>query len=528
MAIFGLYGRKFLKKNPEDFFLGSRSLKGFMLLATMAASNFSAFTIFGFSGAAYRLGYSFYPIMAFGTGFMALTFVFIGHRVWELGKKKSYITPPELMGKELESPALRVLVLIVMLIFSLPYIAIQPIAAGYALETLLGIPYFAGATLVTLFIVFYTLLGGLRTVAWTDLFQGLMMLFAMTFAIFGISKASGGFTFANENVFAKLPELFSRPGMNTVYNPSFWFSYMILWFFCDPLFPQLFQRFFAAKDKKAINKVMIFYPAITAFFFLIPVVIGVIGHVNFPDLATKAESDNIFSLLVNSSFSPAIAAFIMAAGLAALMSTMDSQLLTLSSMFTKDIYEPLFKKKTKDNKLAKLFTIFLAGVGLLIAFFNESSFNSSILEITTQTFTGLAVLFPSLFAILYWKNVTSTGAITSILTGEILLILYYFNILDSGNFLPVIPILIFTTFTLIVVSLITVKNPRKLPPLNLNFTAKWAVIFTILFLLSLDFWNWNKTPILLKGLPLWIYYFLALNLVLALAMKFMSKDLQNS
>lgn len=518
MGLIGVYGHKLLKKTAEDYFLGGRATKSLVLIFTMAATNFSAMTIYGFSGTAYRQGYSFFPIMAFGTGFMAITFYFIGRRVWELGKEKGYLTPPQLMGEEMKSPWLRRLVFLVMLVFSLPYIAIQPIAGGYTLEALLGIPYFLGATLVTGVILLYTLWGGFRAVAWTDVVQGVVMLGVMIFAIWGIAGAEGGFVAANTAVFERMPELFSRPGVGDIYTPALWFSYMILWFFCDPLFPQLFQRFFVAKEKKSLNRTMIWYPLITAGFFLLPIIIGVLGHLSIPGLEGK-EADKIFPMLAELHFSPVVAAFIVTAGLAALMSTMDSQLLTLSSMFTKDVYEPLSGREVKNNRVGKVFSAVLAGLGLLIAYFNPSS----ILEITTETFSGLAVLFPALVAILYWKRTKASAAIASIITGEILVGLYHFQMLPTGGFLPVIPVLIVTTIVLVGGSLLGSSMVRPLPTIPKS-TWAWALLFAGLFAASLDFWNWNQVPELFAGLPIWLWATLALNIITAGAFWALSKS----
>ncbi|QQR55006.1 sodium:solute symporter family protein [Candidatus Peregrinibacteria bacterium] len=494
IGLIGAYSHRFLKKTAEDYFLGGRATKTLVLLFTMAATNFSAVTIYGFSGTAYRQGYSFFPIMAFGTGFMALTFYFIGRRVWELGKEKGYMTPPQLMGDEMKSPWLRRLVFLVMLVFSLPYIAIQPIAGGYTLEALLGIPYFLGASLVTGMILLYTFWGGYRSVAWTDVAQGIIMLTVMLLTVWGIAEAEGGVVAANTAVFEKMPELFSRPGAGEVYTPALWFSYMILWFFCDPLFPQLFQRFFVAKEKKALNRTMIWYPLVTGVFFLLPMVIGVLGHLSIPGLEGK-EADRIFPMLAELHFSPVTAAFIVTAGLAALMSTMDSQMLTLSSMFTKDVYEPLTGRPVKGNGVGRAFSVLLAGLGLLIAYFNPSS----ILQITTETFTGLAVLFPALVAILYWPRTHAGAACTSILMGELLVILYHFKLLPTGGFLSVIPILGCTTVILVLGSYLGKAKPRTLPKVPKS-TWIWGMLFYRDFCFILRFLELESDSYFMGGL----------------------------
>ena len=153
--LLGVYGYKLSKKSVSDYFLADRKIGTFVLFFTLTATNFSAFTFLGFAGSSYQMGYSFYGVMAFGTSFMALSFYIIGSKVWKLGKEKGYVTPPELIGKETNSPVLRILFLTVMVIFTLPYLAIQPMSAGYVLSALTdgAIPYFYGAVFLTVFIV---------------------------------------------------------------------------------------------------------------------------------------------------------------------------------------------------------------------------------------------------------------------------------------------------------------------------------------------------------------------------------------
>ena len=126
----GVVFRKQAKKNRVEFFLAGRDLSKLLLFFTMAATNFSAFTIFGFSGAGYRIGYSFYPVMGFGTAFMAITFYMIGGKMLFLSKARGYIPPSDFVQDRYRSPFLKKLFSLVMIMFTLPYIAIQAIASG--------------------------------------------------------------------------------------------------------------------------------------------------------------------------------------------------------------------------------------------------------------------------------------------------------------------------------------------------------------------------------------------------------------
>lgn len=516
LVIIGLRARRRAQSTAEDYFVASRSLPTLVLFLTMAATNFSAFTVFGFSGEGWRSGYSFYPIMAFGTGLMALSFEYIGRPVWRLGKDKGLYTPPDLVFYRFRSPALRWLFLAVMTVFTLPYLAMQPMAAGYALEELLGIPYLGGAALITAVMLTYTFFGGMRGVAWTDVLQGGMLIVLLCVSVGIIAGQFGGLPAANAAAASRWPELFARPGLGGAFPPGIWFGYVLLWLLCDPMFPQLFQRFYASNSERALRKTMVLYPLITGSLFLFPVTIGVIGRLAFPELPIGTESDKILPLLLSGYVPAVLEALVLTTALAALMSTLDSQLLTLSSMFTRDLVEPLTKGRRSPAWLGKLFVVGLALAGLGIAWRPPATF----LEIATETFTGLAVLFPTVVATLYWKHVTATGAILSILAGEGLVACYHFGLVPSLGTLPVVPIMFATSVVLVVGSLLTGRQPNSkgigvLSKEKIKLT-KWSFMVIVLFLLANDYWAWGDGRLGPLNFPWWIWYFFGLCILTSL------------
>ncbi|MFW6139059.1 MAG: sodium:solute symporter family transporter, partial [Spirochaetota bacterium] len=143
--VIGAIFRKQAARSRVEFFLAGRGISKLLLFFTMASTNFSAFTIFGFSGAGYRIGYSFYPVMGFGTGFMALSFYIIGIKILKLSKQRNYLTPSDYIFDRYNSGFLKRLFSLVMIVFTLPYISIQTIASGKSLQSLVGIPYLTGA-----------------------------------------------------------------------------------------------------------------------------------------------------------------------------------------------------------------------------------------------------------------------------------------------------------------------------------------------------------------------------------------------
>lgn len=514
VLVIGFIARTRWKSTPETYFLADRKLGPWILLGTMVATNFSAFTVFGTSGAGYRDGYAFFPIMGFGTGFMALTFWIIGRKIRSVGQERRLITPPELVKSLYHSPLLSFIFALVMIIFTIPYLALQPMAAGYALEALLGLPYFWGCVVVTGIVLVYTLRGGLRAVAWTDLFQGSVMFILLVAALIMVAWHHGGFVEANQKVLASNPELFSRPGGLGKYSPGIWFSFIVLWFFCDPMFPQLFQRFFSAKNDRSISRIMILYPLVCTVVFFMPIAVGVLGRLSFPGLVGK-QADRILPMVLTAISGDVMAGLVIAAGLAALMSTMDSQLLTLSSIFTRDVV-PLVKKRPGETSLAgRVFVVLLTLAGLALAYKPPAT----ILQIATQTFTGLAVLFPTVIFGLYFKRVFPLAAVLSILCGEGALIGFYFKLLSANTFLPVIWVMMVTFTVYLIIHAIMLWRANAIQihlPQWLSDRYNWS--FLGIFILAMDFWAWEKATPLFWGIPLWVGYFVVLSALQTIAM----------
>jgi SSS family solute:Na+ symporter len=524
--VIGILFRRRSSVSREEFFLAGRSVRRLLLFFTMAATNFSAFTIFGLSGAGYRIGYAFYPIMGFGTGFMALGFWVIGSRIHSLSRERSYVTPSDFIADRYGSPGLKRLFSAVMILFTLPYIAIQAIASGTSLNSLVGIPYLSGAALIMGFVIVYVTLGGMRSIVWTDVIQSLMMIGFTVAAYVLIVRGSGGFVAAHRQAYASFPELFARPGQDGSMLLGVWFGYLLLWFFADPMFPQLFQRFLAARDRRALGTTMILYPLITTGLFFLTVSIGVIGRVTFPALA-PGESDAVYPLLLARYAGVFVSTLLLTGGLAALMSTLDSQLLTVSSMISLDFFQIRRREVLKE----KLTVVLLGVLGLAIA----ARPPQTILNfINRTTFNGLAVLAPTVIGGLYWRRANRFGAAASILVGEALVVVFYFGWLRSPGVLPVVPILGATGLVFAVVSLLThrtieghgFEKPELVRPVPRRLLP-WIGIFIVFFVLGIDFWAWGRRPMFLAGLPLWVWYFVVLGVLLTVAYRlFLSRVLE--
>jgi len=429
----GFYGRS-EEDTAEDYFVASRKINPWILFCTLAATNFSAFFFLGFAGASYRAGWGFYGLMSMGTSLVGLSILLLGIPIYKLGKEKGYITPPALIAGETNSIYLGWLYGAVLVIFTLPYLATQPMGAGILLETLSGgeIPYFTGAFLLTCVMITYLIMGGMKSSAMTDVFQGILMFTILAIFVIGffIHEDIGGFSKAGQSLWDNKPEKFIREGNFT------WqiiFSYTILWPITVPMFPQLFSRFYIAEDDKAIRTVAWLYPTVVPVLFLFPVIIGVYGNiVEFDQDLTKAQTDNILPLVLTE-YAPLWAGAIVCIGaIAAFMSTADSQILAISSIITRDGLPAITEIKEENEKqVGRILIIILAIIGLVLAYNPPDT----IFHIVSQAFTGLAVLFPTTVAVLYWKRVKANSCIISIIAGEIIVVWSYWST-KTGNSIP--------------------------------------------------------------------------------------------
>jgi len=181
----------------------------------------------------------------------------------------------------------------------------------------------------------------------------------------------------------------------------------------------------------------------------------------------------------------------------------------------------LARKSPFANRYSKIAVLLLAAAGLALALKPWAP----ILDIATETFTGLAVLFPVTLAAVYWRKTNAWAGFASILAGEAMVVLYHFKLLPAFGFLPVIPVILVTSAVLVVGSLLrpanrqsSIGNRQLAEPLARPTVHgwRWAAVFGLVFLLANDFWAWRRPQPSVLGLPLWLWYYVGLILLLFL------------
>ncbi len=508
------------RESAASFFLDNRTLGAFALFLTTAATNFSAFTVLGLSGAGYRMGYVFYPVMAAGTGFMAIGMYLVGLPMIRHGRRLGWITPVDCVADRYGSPALTKLYALSLVIFTIPYLALQPMAAGMLLESAMGIPYRLGVVSVALIICIYTVAGGMRAVVRTDVFHGILFFGLALGAWLVLLSFLGGFDVAHSQAFAARPWLFARPGgsagalksgagsgvgaVGASEGLSFlaWAGYFVMWFLADPVFPQLGQRFLAARDEKALRRTVVAYPLVTATLFFFTVSFGVLSTLVIPDLSAKA-SDRIWPLVVARLNGPILSPILLLAPIAALMTTMDSQLLTLSSIVVRDLAG--YRRESSAAPRLAVILLTLAGTAIalsppsdIIAFLNRTSFS------------GYAALAPVVFCGFYGKKTGSATALAGMLAGEAMVVALGFGWVGFPGIPEIFPVagIGWTVFGIGYVfrSSQGSKESRFTPSrLTQTLSPLWILAFLLVLVPVMDFWNWNRELVPVFGLPDWVW-----------------------
>lgn len=515
-----------LTRAPSDhvsFALESRRISGFRLACTMLASNLSAFTIFGVSGASYRIGWAYFPVMAFGTAFMALSFPLFGIPLRRLAARHGWISPGDAIRDRFRSPAAGALFSILLLIYTLPYIATQAGTAGALLSTSLGLHPWTGSAIVMTVVLLYILRGGIRSVTNSDILQLLVMLaLGCTAALIVFSAAAALPASAATEAFQ---QALSREGRNssTVLELA---GYYLLWFFADPMFPHLTQRFFAARDDRSLLRVMAAYPFVSLAIFFAMTSVGVAGILLEPGLAGR-QTDGIYTILMARYGGLAGPVFSLAA-LAALMSTLDSQILSSTSLLI-ELFQGRSGKKPLDSRHAgfhrsqlSLATWYRLGASalVLIGWLVSLRPPTTLLSfLTSGSFLGYASLAPVMLAALYAPNVGSTSALAAMLAGSGLVLALGLGILQPP--VPAILLILAVTGSILAAGAVLRRGRMDFLPrvdacaVNPRY---WLVLATFFFL-GTDFWNFGKPVTRFAGIPVWVWYhavaILAMGLFLA-------------
>ncbi len=445
--------------NLTDYMLGGRNLGPAVTALSAGASDMSGWLLMGLPGAMYVSGLS-ASWIAIGLTIGAWAnwlYVAPRLRVYTQLANDSITIPGYLENRFSDtSKMLRLISGLVIMIFFTFYVSSGMVSGGVLFQSTFGLSYHTGLIIVSLVVIAYTLFGGFLAVSWTDFVQGLIMFIALILVpIVTLIEVGGmGETIETvESINPALMDIFKGTTMLGLLSSVAWG----LGYFGQP---HIIVRFMAIQSVKEIKKARRIGMGWMIFSIVGAMLTGLIGIAYFAKNGPKLSNpETVFIMLGEILFHPIITGFLISAILAAIMSTISSQLLVTSSSLTEDIYKTFVRRSATDKELVffgRLSVLLVAVVALFLSWEK----NATILNLVGYAWAGFGSSFgPLILLSLFWKRMTKWGALAGILGGAITVIAWSsFGLSDT--LYEMIPGFGVSLLAIVVVSLLTAK-PKK-------------------------------------------------------------------
>lgn len=412
--------------NYDDWYLIGRGANLIMLVGTLFATWFSTFAFLGGPGTFYNIGVN-WLLFGFFNSMGPLLIMFIGVRIWLLGKKYGFVTPADLLSFYYDdSKRLRYLTAMVCIVVLFPYAAIQLSGISVALASISGglVPYEAGIFGLAICVALYAIFGGARAIVWTDVVQGFIFAALIIITAFLVVAWSGGWVDGWTSAVEEQPNRFVFDG-STGGN---YITLMLLWTLGWVLTPHLWQRMYMAESPRTLVTGSI----IASFLALLVVTFSgaVIGFLSLGmplDLGEGFSTDALVPLLY-ANMLPIMGAVLVVAVFAAGMSTLDSQIITASSVFSQDLYKRVKPSATPSSNLRASRVFEVIFVALVIAF-TLSDAGRQLLIPLASIGVGMALVFlMPLIGCLFWPRASEAAAFWAMLSGWVVMLALQFGI----------------------------------------------------------------------------------------------------
>ena len=441
LLLIGWAGYKARRENTlSDFYLAGSGFGFFVLFLTLYATQYSGNTLFGYTGKTYRIGFAWIMCVQFMMAII-VCYLLYAPKLHYLAKQKGFITPTDYLKYRFNSKSLNLITSLVMIVVLGNYFLAQLMAMGRAMQGLSSgdplLAYIFGVILLTAIMVVYGTLGGLRAIAWTDAIQGIVLMIGFGLLLFVLNQQYGSVELASITIQSST----DLAVKNKTYPPDAdrireWISYILLVGLAGSLYPQAIQRIYAARNAKILRKslaVMVFIPLTTT---LVAVVTGVYAIAYMPGLE-GASSDQIFARILfevqqGSLFGYWLVVILFSAALAAMMSTADSALLSISSMFSQDIYGGFINQNASQAELTRVgklcsWVIVFVLIGLAIYLYDKAS----LIRLLDRKFDLLIQLVPAFIMAIHIKQIKTGPVIIGLVTGILISVLIAFGGFDQ-------------------------------------------------------------------------------------------------
>ena len=361
LIILGLIANKKRESNSlKDFYLAGGGLGTFVLLLTLYATQYSANTMLVTPAEVVSKGMGMILVLGYMTAIVVFYLTF-APQLFTISKSQNFITPGDWFDYRFGSKALTLIANGILVIVSVNFLLSQLMAMGHITTGLTGgeVPYWAGVVFLAFVVIIYESLGGMRAVAWTDVLQGIMIFVGLIGIFFVVVPGTDELAEISTWLIANEPE---KIGVPTTDFQIYWISTVLMIGVAGAVYPQVIQRIYAAKSAKSLKRslgAMVFVPLLTV------LILFLLGVISIPHFAGNpaVSNDSVLPEMLRiwgerSSFAFAMTVLVILGLLAAIMSTADSVLLSLSSIVAKDIFGKSILKNAPEEKLTKSGKIF--------------------------------------------------------------------------------------------------------------------------------------------------------------------------
>lgn len=420
----GYYSYRKSTSDVHEFLLGGRQIGPVVTALSAGASDMSGWLLMGLPGAMFVTGLSSIWLAIGLTAGAYLNYIFVAPRLRIYTEKTdNAITIPDFLEKRFRNNAgtLRWLSAGVILVFFTLYTSAGMVSGGKLFESAFELPYLTGVLLTGLVVVAYTFLGGFMAVSFTDFVQGTVMVIALllipSIVLFDLGGVDQTFK-TIRSIDASYLELFK--GTTTVGIIS-----LLAWGlgYCGQ--PHIIVRFMAITDvtkikvARRVGIIWMIFSTVGAMF------IGLVGIAYMQRHNTTIDDpETIFIYFSKVLFHPLITGFLLSAILAAIMSTISSQLLVSSSSLTEDLYKNLIRKNASPKELLLVSRLSVLAVALFALLLSLNP-KDTILDLVSHAWAGFGSAFgPVVLLSLLWKRITTKGAVTGMITGGLCVLLW--------------------------------------------------------------------------------------------------------
>lgn len=446
ISVIGIWSSKYVRKTDsflQEYFLGGRSLGGFVLAMTMVTTYGSASSFLSGPGAAYNegLGWVLLSMAQLVTGYFVL--MILGKKFAIVTRQYKAVTIVDFLKERYQSKWVVILSAISILIFLFSAMSAQWIGGGRLIESLTGLPYLSSLLIFSVSILIYVIIGGFRSIALTDAIQGVVMVLGTLILLIGVIIAGGGIPQIISDMAAENPNLITPFGAEGTLTPAYVSSFWVLVGVGVVALPQIAIRTMSYKNSKSMHRAIIISTSVVGFIMLN---MHLIGAFSIPVLPGIEVGDTVMPLVAQEVLPNWLTGIVLAAPMAAIMTTVNSLLLLVSSTIVKDVYLNYIQPKAPEKKVRSLSMGITAALGVIVILL---SLNPPDLIIWLNLFSmgGLEATFiwPIVLG-LYWKTGNKYGALTSMIVGVTSYIIF-------ENFYPQ-PFGMHSVVTAIVLSLI--------------------------------------------------------------------------